>query len=85
VAERSVKSLHRTGRVSREKARAVARILRGELESGRIRRLSGKKITRKTTASGRGAIAFHVVEPAAGSTRPGHSRSVRKAARKATR
>lgn len=41
----------------------VAKQLRAELDSGTIKTLGGKKITRNTTASGRGAIAFSVVLP----------------------
>ena len=60
VAKRSVKSLHSTGRVSRKRASAVAKQLHLELQSGSAVHTSGKRITRKTTASGRGAISFHI-------------------------
>jgi hypothetical protein len=61
MSSRSVKSLHRTGRVSRQRASAVAKRLRADLETGKIREVSVTKITRSTTASGRKAIAFHIV------------------------
>ena len=83
MAKRSIKSLHSTGRVSRKKASAIAKQLRAELDSGAIKIITGKKITRKTTASGRGAIAFRFA-----STKPrkvAKSRTGRKAARKAAR
>lgn len=62
----------------------MAKGLRAELKAGEIKQTSGKKIARKTTASGRSAIAFHVVKSAK-STGSSHSRPVRKAARKASR
>lgn len=83
MAKRSVKSLHRTGRVSRKKARAVAKRLRVELDSGAIKKTPGARIETKTTASGRRAIAFHVVF-----TRPSGSpkaRAARRGTRKAAR
>ena len=61
MAKRAVKSLHRTGRVSRKKARAVAKRLRQEIERGEIKPVSGAEVKRTTTASGRSAISFHVV------------------------
>ena len=61
MSSRSVKSLHRTGRVSRQRASAVAKRLRADLEAGKIQAVSVKRITRATTASGRKAIAFHIV------------------------
>jgi hypothetical protein len=64
VAERKIKSLYRTGRISRAEARAVAERLRGEMITNGAKRKVGK-ILASTTASGRGAIAFHVVFPAA--------------------
>ncbi len=83
MAKRSVKSLHRTGRVSRKKARVVAKRLLAELDSGAIRQIPGKRIRNSTTASGRGAIAFHVVSPGLGSA--SKRRPARRAARKAAR
>jgi hypothetical protein len=83
MAKRVVKSLHRTGRVSREKARAVAKRLRDEIEFGEIKPASGAKIRNSTTASGRSAISFHVVSTQTDRTRK--SRSVRKAACKVAR
>ena len=80
MGKRAVKSLHRTGRVSRKRASAVAKRLRDELESGEIKRASGAKLRRQTTASGRKAISFHV-----GAAKPGKAHPVRKVARKATR
>jgi hypothetical protein len=63
VAERKIKSLYRTGRISRAEARAVAERLRAETIRNALKK-SGKILV-STTASGRGAIAFHVVFPAA--------------------
>jgi hypothetical protein len=83
MAKRSVKSLHRTGRVSRKRAKVVARRLRAELASGEIAQISGKRIGRETTASGRSAIAFHVVPTKSGI--PPKSRTARKAGRRAVR
>ncbi len=83
VAKRNVKSLHRTGRVSRKKASAVAKRLRAELDSGAIKQVSGKKIATRTTASGRSAIAFHVVSTKSGKSAKARTR--RKTARKAAR
>ena len=83
MAKRAVKSLHRTGRVSRKKASAVAKRLRAELDSGEIKPVSGAKVTRKTTASGRSSISFHVVSAKSSKTRK--TKRARKAARKAAR
>lgn len=81
VAKRSVKSLHRTGRVSRKKARAVAKQLREDLESGEIKAVTRSKIRPRDTASGRGAISFHVVSVE--SRKPRRPPRARKAAGKA--
>jgi hypothetical protein len=83
VAKRAVKSLHRTGRVSRKRARAVAKRLLDEIESGEIKPASGAKIKNRTTASGRSAISFHVVSSKTDKTRK--SQGVRRAACKAAR
>lgn len=83
MPKRSVKSLHRTGRVSRKRASSVAKVLRDELASGKIQQVSGKNIARKTTASGRSAIAFHIVPQQSKASET--SQNTRKAARKAAR
>lgn len=62
MAERTVKSLQRTGRVSRAKARSVAIELMSKLKSADLP--SGADIVRKsTTASGKKKIAFVWVKP----------------------
>lgn len=82
MAKRAVKSLHRTGRVSRKKASAVAKRLREELDSGAIKVVTSGGVRRKATASGRKVISFHV---ASNSATKGKSQRPRKAARKAAR
>ena len=62
MAERTIKSLYHTGRISRVAAREVAKRLRAEMTPDTLKRKVGK-IRTSTTASGRGAISFHVVFP----------------------
>lgn len=61
MAKRNVESLHRTGRVSRKKARAVAKELRADLGSGEIKAVTRSKVRPEDTASGRGAISLRVL------------------------
>lgn len=71
VATRTVKSLNKSGRISRLKARKAIRDIQ---ESPEYRILAAKptgKITRKTTASGKGLVrfrAFKLSEPGKSST-----------------
>lgn len=56
MTKRTVKTLNKTGRVSRKKASAAASTLRQSLP----KRAKTVKISKATTASGRAKIAFHV-------------------------
>ena len=64
MAERKIKSLYRTGRISRAEARTIAEQLRAEMITNGVKSKVGKLLA-LTTASGRGAISFHVVFPGA--------------------
>jgi hypothetical protein len=58
VAKYQIKTLGKSGRVSRTKARAVAKSLKARLASSK--KAAPKTITVKQTASGQGLIAFRV-------------------------
>jgi hypothetical protein len=77
MAQRIVKSLQQTGRVSRARARSVAIALRRKLKESD---LPGEVVVlRRTTASGRKKIAFTSVEPA-GKAASARGRAARKRA-----
>ncbi len=61
MAKRVIKSLGRTGRVDRKKARAVAKQLHAEIEAGEIE--VPRTLDRSTTASGRAEISFRGMRP----------------------
>jgi hypothetical protein len=56
MAKRTVKTLNKTGRITRKKASAAASVLRESLPKPTRK----AKISKTTTASGRAKIAFHV-------------------------
>ena len=58
MAKRQIKTLGKSGRVSRTKARAVAKSLKARFASSK--KTAPKTITGKQTASGQGLIAFRV-------------------------
>ena len=62
MAQRIVKSLQQTGRVSRARARSVAIALRSKLKDSD--RPGEVVVLKRTTASGRKKIAFTNAEPA---------------------
>jgi hypothetical protein len=58
MAKHQIKTLGKSGRVSRSKARAVAKSLKARFASSK--KATPKTITGKQTASGQGLIAFRV-------------------------
>jgi len=59
MTSRTVKTLNKTGRIARKKASATAAALREAMvKSGTLSRKA--EISRKTTATGRAKVAFHV-------------------------
>jgi hypothetical protein len=59
MAKRTIKRLNKTGRLSYRDALATAREVRAEMK--REGKLKGtRKVTNETTATGRGAINFHL-------------------------
>ena len=59
MAKRTVKRLNKTGRVSYRDALTAAKNVRAAMKKeGKLK--VAKKITNKTTATGRGAIKFHI-------------------------
>lgn len=59
MAKRTIKRLTKTGRLSYRDALAAAKEVRAEMQrEGKLR--GSRKVTNDTTATGRGAINFHL-------------------------
>ena len=59
MAKRTVKRLNKTGRLSYQDALVAARNVRAAMKKeGKLK--GAGKVTNKTTATGRGAIKFHI-------------------------
>ena len=69
MSTRTVKSLHKSGRISRVKSRKAIREIQESPEYRILVATPTGKITRKTTATGKGLVRFRVVNFNKSSTR----------------
>lgn len=79
MAKRTVKRLNKTGRLSYQDALVAARNVRAAMKKeGKLK--VARKVTNETTATGRGAIKFHIPPEYLGHGRCDSSRKTRRTA-----
>ena len=63
MSKRTIKTLNNTGRISRSKVRTAVIEIRNEISHKSKTPSLIAKVNKRTTASGRSAIAFNISEP----------------------